>query len=147
MGISPDVNHGKFMKTYHPYCIGHRGREIVKMWSRKAWLLTGALALSLVSVLAAPAPHASALNSVACNEDGYLRIWYWSWTSDGFEYLDSYCFANAGEDDQVGIQRAARLSSGNNAGYVIIDNSTRVSFGKWWKGDLPKGTVTFLHID
>jgi len=116
------------------------------MWSRKTGLLAGALALSLVPVLAAPAVPASALNRVACNESGYLRIWYWSWTSDGYEYLDSYCWANAGEDDQFFVQRATRLYSGNNSGYVIINESRRISFGKWWDGELP-GDVTFLHID
>jgi len=119
----------------------------VKKWSQKAWMLTGALTLSLVSVVAVPPVPASALNRVSCNESGYLRIWYWSWTSDGYEYLDSYCWANAGEDDQIDLQRAARLHSGNNAGYVIIDNSIKVSFGKWWEGDIPEGSLTFIHID
>lgn len=119
----------------------------MKTLPRKAWLLAGALALSLVSILGAPATPASALNGVACNEDGYLRISYRSWTSDGFEYTASYCWANAGEDDQLDVQRATHLHSGNNAGYVIIDDSILVSFGKWWDGDLPGGTVTFLHIN
>ncbi|WP_030377879.1 MULTISPECIES: hypothetical protein [unclassified Streptomyces] len=118
----------------------------MKMWSRKAWLLLSALALSLGTVLAAPATSASALNGVACDEDGYLRIWYTSWTSDGFEYQASYCWANAGEDDQLYVPRVTHLHSGNNAGYVIIDESRRISFGKWWSGDL-SGAVTFLHID
>ncbi|MET8008097.1 hypothetical protein [Nonomuraea glycinis] len=119
----------------------------MKKRSQKARMLAGTLALSLVSVLATPPIPAFALNRVACNEDGYLRIWAWSWTSDGVEYLDSYCWANAGEDDLITLRRATRLHSGNNAGYVIMNESTRVSFGKWWEGDIPEGDVTFIHID
>ncbi len=114
---------------------------------QKAKVLAGALALSLVSILATPPAPAFALNRVACNEDGYLRIWYWSWTLEGPDHLASICWANAGEDDLIYLSRAARLHSGNNAGYVIIDNSIRVSFGKWWEDDLPEGAVTFIHID
>lgn len=119
----------------------------MKKWSQLARMMAVSLALGLVSVLATPPIPAFALNRVACNESGYLRIWYWSWTSDGYEYLDSYCWANAGEDDQIYLRRAARLHSGNNAGYIIIDNSTKVSFGKWWEGDIPEGALTFIHIN
>jgi hypothetical protein len=125
-----------------------RMEEIVKKWVQKARLLAGALTLSLVSILAMPSTPAFALNGVACNETGYLRIWFWSYTSDGFQYKSSYCFANAGEDDQIYIREAVHLHSGNNAGYVILDNGGVLRFGKWWDGDIsPEDNVNFIHID
>ncbi|MCA2215325.1 hypothetical protein [Jidongwangia harbinensis] len=118
----------------------------MKTWSRKLRMLAAAVALSLPVVAVAPAAPAYALNLVACNEGGYLRIWYWSWTSDGFEYEDSRCWANAGEDDQLYIRRATRLWSGNNAGYVEIDDERRVNFPKDKEVKLDEGAVTFLKI-
>lgn len=119
----------------------------MKTWSRKLRMLAGAVVLSLAAVAVVPAAPAYALNLVACNESGYLRIWYWSWTSDGFEYEDSRCWANAGEDDQLYIRRATRLWSGNNAGYVVIDEERRVNFAKEKDVDLDEGAVTFLKIN
>ncbi|BCJ48972.1 hypothetical protein Asp14428_04470 [Actinoplanes sp. NBRC 14428] len=119
----------------------------MKNWSRRARLLAGALALSLVTVLA-PASPALALNRVACNERGYLRIWFWSWTSDGFEYEDSICWANAGEDDRLEIRRATRLWSGENLGYVTTAQRGRIDFDKRnQEFDLHEGTVDFLKIN
>jgi hypothetical protein len=109
-------------------------------------MLVAALALSLVSVVAAPPAPAFALNLVACNESGYLRIWFWSWTSDGFEYEDSRCWANRGFDDQLDIRRATRLWSGNNAGYVITDEGGRINFPKEKEVSLSEGTVNYLEI-
>ena len=97
---------------------------------RKARTLAVALVLSLASVFAAPAAPALALNSVSCDEEGYLRIWYWGWW-EGEEVPWSKCYANAGEDDGIYISSAYKLWSGNNAGYVLIGNDSRkVSFGK-----------------
>jgi hypothetical protein len=116
-------------------------------WSRKARALVGALALSMVSIVVTPPAPAFALNRVACNESGYLRIWFWSVTSDGFEYEDSICFANAGEDDLLDIRRATRLWSGENAGYVITDEAGRINFDRKKDVSLSDGSVNFLKIN
>ena len=112
---------------------------------RKARMLAVAVALSITSVFAAPATPALALNSVACDEAGYLRIHYWGWW-DGEEVPWSKCYANAGEDDQIYISRAFKLWSGNNAGYVLIGNDSRkIEFGKNETKTLDS-YVTFLKI-
>jgi len=108
-------------------------------------MLLGALALSLTAIVAAPAAPALAMNRVACNEGGYLRIWFWSWTSDGFEYEDSICFANKGFDDEIYIRRATRLWSGENAGMIDIVDKGRVEFAR--KKDVTLGgDVEYLEI-
>jgi hypothetical protein len=41
-----------------------------------------------------------------------------------------------------------QLRSGNNAGYVILDNGGVLRFEKWWHGDIsPADNVNFIHID
>jgi hypothetical protein len=124
----------------------------VKSWSRTPRMLIAAFAMSLVFIITAPAAPALALNPVACNEDGYLRIWYWTINGEGDEYKASKCYANAGEDDQFYIAQSVRMWSGNNAGYVILNNAERVNFGKNEYKDLgtnpDRGTsVTFLKIN
>lgn len=125
----------------------------MRNWFRTPKVAITAVAMSLAFVITAPAAPALALNQVACNEEGYLRIWYWTINGEGDEYKTAKCYANAGEDDQFFIARAVRLWSGDNAGYVILkDGAARVDFGKNEYKDLGTDpdhgiSVTFLKIN
>ncbi|MER5430169.1 hypothetical protein [Streptomyces sp. NPDC002588] len=105
-----------------------------------------AVAASATLVLGLPAAPASALNEVRCTQSDFLYIYY-TQIVGGYKVEAKRCWANAGEDDQIWVNDVTRLSSGNNAGYLYINEFTGVWFGKWADIDLLEGGVTFLHIN
>ncbi|WP_328912019.1 MULTISPECIES: beta/gamma crystallin domain-containing protein [unclassified Streptomyces] len=95
------------------------------------------------AVSAVAAPSSAFINRTDCNNrSDFFQLW----KQPSGEEL---CFANAG-DLPVAVYDVTYLNSGNNAGYVRVDNNGRafqVNFLKDQRNVAVNGTVTFIHIN
>lgn len=114
-----------------------KGNLVLRTLQRTAVTVaaTAALALGL------PATQASAIDAVPCDgRDDFLKI---SWPVMGY-VIDS-CFANAGYMDAK-LNKPVALSSGNNAGLVIVEKNELMQtfyFDKWQTRDLSGVSYTY----
>ncbi|MDZ4876847.1 MAG: hypothetical protein CLLPBCKN_006282 [Chroococcidiopsis cubana SAG 39.79] len=122
---------------------GGRLNDLVKNLSLRGKVARwAAVAASVVGMSVGMAMPTEALHRTDdCDERGFFAIF------QGSKHYATMCFANAG-DAEVVIADVHRVTSGNNAGYIIT-NKGRFNFGKW-KGfdfiDNGYGTVTILRI-
>jgi hypothetical protein len=109
----------------------------------KTWLkrMCAVLALSVGVTVGFSASGASAINTVWCNEDGYLLI--------ASTDIGDRCYANGGETE-LDIKEVWAVWSGNNSGYIDIQEGDGVTrrhpFPKWTRIDVD-GYANYLHID
>jgi hypothetical protein len=103
--------------------------------------VTLALSTVMLGLSALAAAPASAIEPVDC---GTRTDWLIVQTSDG----GKNCFRLPGDRDE-NIRNVVRVSSGNNAGYIICSGA-RKGFSKWQSFSIIDGpgcTLTKIHVD